>query len=71
MVSSLVWGRMRVLDRMVVRPVLECCIYYIAEEDNMILESLGFWHEKSGWLMSTGVGLFYPPGCCYQIFIAA
>ncbi|EML8490052.1 hypothetical protein WAB73_003282 [Salmonella enterica subsp. enterica] len=55
-VSSLGWGRTEILDRMVVRPVLECCINHITEEDNIILESLGFWHEESGWLLNTGVG---------------
>lgn len=55
-VSSLGWGRTEVLDRMMVRPVLECCINHITEEDNIILESLGFWHEESGWLLNTGVG---------------
>lgn len=50
------WGPHVVLPRMMLRPVLECCINHITEEDHDILDSIGHWDEDSGWLMNTGVG---------------
>lgn len=54
--DALGWGKRITLPRMMLRPVLECCINHIPAEDNFILESLGFWHEDSAWVMNTGVG---------------
>lgn len=54
--DTLGWGKRITLPRMMLRPVMECCINHITKEDNLILGDLGCWHEESGWLMNTGVG---------------
>ncbi|HCA7358272.1 TPA: hypothetical protein MX306_004632 [Citrobacter freundii] len=54
--DSLKWGPRVVLSRMMMRPVLECCINHITLEDHNILDNIVFWDEDSGWLMNTGVG---------------
>ena len=55
-VDSLNWGKRIAVPRMMLRPVLECCINHITLDDYHILENIGFWAEDSGWLMNTGVG---------------
>ncbi|MGQ3665364.1 DUF5983 family protein [Citrobacter braakii] len=55
-VEGLGWGRGEVLDRMVVRPVLECCINHITEEDNLLLADLGQAKFEGAWILDTDVG---------------
>lgn len=54
--ASLNWGQRIALPRMMLRPVMECCINHITLDDQSIIDSFGFWHEDSGWIMNTGVG---------------
>ena len=61
--DSLKWGPRVVLSRMMMRPVLECCINHITLEDHNILDNIVFWDEDSGWLMNTVV--------CYLIRLDA
>lgn len=54
--SALGWGKTVTLDRMMLRPVLECCISHITEADNALLADLSLAKFEGEWIIDTGVG---------------
>lgn len=55
-VTALGWGKSVTLDRMVVRPVLECCISHITKDDNALLKNRSMTRPEGEWIIDTGVG---------------
>ncbi|OAT14654.1 hypothetical protein M979_4340 [Buttiauxella noackiae ATCC 51607] len=55
-VEALGWGKSMKLGRMVMRPVLECCISHITADDNTLLTELCREKFEGEWIMDTGVG---------------
>ncbi|OAT15681.1 hypothetical protein M977_04704 [Buttiauxella gaviniae ATCC 51604] len=55
-VEALGWGKTVKLGRMVMRPVLECCISHITADDNTLLTELCREKFEGEWIMDTGVG---------------
>lgn len=54
--DALGWGNRITLPRMVLRPVLECCISHITEEDNYVLQDLTQSENEWPWILDTDVG---------------
>lgn len=54
--DALGWGRRIVLPRMMLRPVMECCIAHITEEDNLLLQDLSLAKHEGAWILDTEVG---------------
>lgn len=55
-VAALGWGTSVTLSSMMVRPVMECCIAHIEEEDNLVLADLSRETQSGEWIIDTGVG---------------
>ncbi len=54
--DELGWGMRIELPRMMLRPVMECCISHITLEDNFLLGELSVSEEESPWILDTDVG---------------
>lgn len=55
-VMGLGWGKSITLSNMVVRPVVECCISHVTEEDNLIFSDLSRKLNEDDWILDTDVG---------------
>lgn len=54
--DSLGWGKRIELTRMMLRPVMECCINHITAEDNDLLQDLSQIKHEGAWILDTEVG---------------
>ena len=41
---------------MMLRPVMECCINHITEDDNLLLQDLSLAKHEGAWILDTDVG---------------
>lgn len=54
--DALGWGIRISLPRMMLRPVMECCINHITEDDNLLLQDLSLEKHEGAWILDTDVG---------------
>jgi len=54
--DSLGWGESLTLPGMMLRPVMECCINHITEDDNLLLQDLSLAKHEGAWILDTDVG---------------
>lgn len=54
--DSLEWGKSLTLPSMMLRPVMECCISHLTEDDNILLQDLSLNKHEGSWIMDTDYG---------------
>lgn len=55
-VEKLGWGKRINVPRMMLRPVMECCINHITEDDNLLMQDLSLAKHEGAWILDTDVG---------------
>lgn len=55
-VASLGWGKSISLSGMRLRPVLECCISHITEDDQLLFNDISLEKFEGSWIIDTDVG---------------